>query len=90
MNGREEYQQEKQANLDELTEELAELNQRISTVNVDGKMELNKEKYMVESKIKDAKAQLKAVINASDEEIASHKKDVDDTFRSLYSNLARG
>ncbi|MFT7004777.1 MAG: hypothetical protein ACJAWW_002142 [Sulfurimonas sp.] len=88
MNYREEYQQEKQAILDDYKEELNELKEMASASKLDATPELDKEIKILEIKLKDAKAQLKAVANVSEEEVESHKKAIDDTFRSIYSHLA--
>ena len=88
MNDREIYQQEKQAILDDYEEELKELKEISSNSNTDAKPALEKQIEIVELKLKDARAKLEAASKASEEEIASYKKKIDDTFRELNVHLS--
>lgn len=88
MTDREEYQQEKQAILDDYAKELKGLKETAAASDPNAKIELDKLIKTVELQLKDAKAKLEAVSKASEEEIAAHKKDIDATFRSLNTHLA--
>lgn len=88
MNDRELFQHEKQAILDDYEEKLKELKEMASVSNTNDNTDLDKQIKTVESKIKDAKVKLAAVGKASDEEIESHKKDIDDSFKTIYTHLA--
>jgi hypothetical protein len=87
MNDRKLYQQEKQAILDDYEEELKELKEMASASNAEAQNEFNKQIKTVGLEITDAKIKLEAVEKASEEEIESHKKLIDDSFMAINRGL---
>ncbi len=85
------YLQTKQIQLDAYETKLGELKKKASEPDANTLSELTELTQQIktaELKLKDAKTKLEIAAKATNEEIESHKKAIDDTFREIYSRLA--
>lgn len=91
MNDKELYQQKKQAQLDEWKMEVDKLKARASGASADAQLELNKQIEALGGKIKEGKAKLAEVADASEDAWESIKDGVEsawDSIRSAFSDAA--
>lgn len=82
------YLETKQTQLDECEAKLKQLKSNLSPSDTKANAELDKQIKTVETKIEEGKAKLEALGKASKEEIAEHKKAIDESFRAIYTHLA--
>jgi chromosome segregation ATPase len=87
MNNRELYQKKKKAQLDEWKAELAKLKARASGRSADAQLDLNKQIKVLEGKVKEGKAKLAEIKDASEDAWESLKDGVESAWGSLKSSF---
>ncbi|WP_419767502.1 hypothetical protein [Arcobacter sp.] len=88
MSDKELYQEQKKRQLAEYETQMKELKEKASAHDSVANTKLFKQIEIVELKLKEGKAKLKAFEKASKEEIEAHKKAIDDAFIEINIHLA--
>lgn len=85
MSEKEQYQQKLQAQLDEWKAEIDKLKAKASDASADAKLEMDKQIETLEEKVKEGKAKLSELSEASDDSWEKLKGNISSTWDSIKS-----
>lgn len=89
MSDKELYRQKKQAELDEWQAEVDKLKAKASGVSADAQLEINKQIEALEGKLKEGKAKLVELEQASDDAWESFKDEIESAWDSVKSAFSK-
>lgn len=88
MSNKELYKQKKQAQLDEWRADIDKLKAKAAGASADAKLEMNKKIQLLENKMKEGKAKLAELADASDEAWETFKDGVETSWDSLKTAVS--